>query len=186
MNLIFAIVLSLFLLQSCSNQTPKGCPLMPLDTATISSEKLTKNYQKLLAKAIEHLEFSYAPYSRFHVSAALLTFDGDIVAANNVENAAYGSTICAERSAIFKANAEGKRKFRAVAITAKVRGENGELENISQPVAPCGACRQVLFEFAQLADHDMDVIMSNSDGSQVIVKKISELLPLAFGPKDLS
>lgn len=180
---LIAVIVLVFCMAACQKVNLESCPLIMSNEETINMQELPDDYQKLLLTAIDSLDNSYAPYSHFHVAAAILSADSQIITANNVENAAYGSTICAERAAIFKANAEQKRDLRAIAITAKVRSENGQLTNISEPVAPCGACRQVIYEFAEISNHDIDVIMSNSDGSRVRLRKISELLPYAFGPK---
>ena len=99
---------------------------------------LEDNVVKTLVKnALEAMEFSYSPYSKFKVGAALLCEDGTIVRGTNVENASYGLTICAERVAITKAVSEGKRRFKAIAISCT--GDDPTL-------SPCGACRQVLHE----------------------------------------
>ena len=140
-----------------------------------------KDYQvKLLDAAAGVMEKAYNPYSKFFVGAALLTKDGQTITGANFENASYGHTICAERSALVRANAMGFREFKAVAVIA--RGADFEAKS---PTAPCGACRQMLFEASQISGTDLEVIMSNTDRSKVTVMKISELLPLAFGPEDL-
>jgi cytidine deaminase len=125
--------------------------------------------EKLYEEAIKTRENAYAPYSNFKVGACLLSDDGEIFSGCNVENASYGLSICAERNAIFSAVAEGKRKFKAMLIVAE-----GE-----KPVKPCGACRQVMVEFG-----DFDVYLANTKG-KIEKTKVSELLPNAFGPKDL-
>ncbi len=151
----------------------------------MTMQELKPEYQKLIKAAIAATDKSYAPYSKFHVASALLMSDGEIITGNNVENASYGLSICAERAAILRANASGKRNIVAIAITALAHDASGKPIAVAEPVAPCGACRQVILEFAQLADHDIDVIMANSDASKIVVKTINELLPMAFGPKDL-
>lgn len=128
------------------------------------------DYKELIEAAKKAREFAYAPYSKFKVGAAVLTEDGKIFGGCNVENASYGATNCAERTAIFKAVSEGYRKFKAIAI---VLDENDF-------GAPCGICRQVIFEFGK----DIDVVMANLKG-EYEVQKISELLPKAFGPENL-
>lgn len=121
---------------------------------------------ELVARARTVRENAYARYSHFAVGAALLTRAGEVIAGANVENAAYGSTICAERSAICRAVAEGYRDFVAVAIVAD-----------AEPFCPpCGACRQVLGEF----NPQMRVLMSNLSGNVTEVS-LAELLPYHFG-----
>ena len=127
--------------------------------------------QELVKKAFEMHQFSYVPYSRFPVGAALLTEDGRVFTGCNVENAAYGSTICAERTAILKAVSEGCREgWAAIAIA-------GQGEDYCWP---CGACRQMLYEFAP----DLRVLAARGDGKFMAVP-LSELLPYGFGPKSL-
>ena len=136
--------------------------------------------QKLLDEAEKAMESAYNPYSKFYVGAALLTDDGNMISGSNVENSAYGSTICAERSAILRANAMGYRNFREIAIIAK--GEDFKTQEVS---APCGACRQVLYEMSQISEENMKIILSTTDKEKIILTTINELLPLAFGPKDV-
>ena len=124
--------------------------------------------QELVKKAFEMHQFSYVPYSRFPVGAALLTEDGRVFTGCNVENAAYGSTICAERTAILKAVSEGCREgWAAIAIAG--RGEDF-----------CWPCRQMLYEFAP----GLRVLAARGDGEFQAVP-LSELLPYGFGPKSL-
>jgi len=118
---------------------------------------------------------AYAPYSGALVGAALRTADGTVVAASNLENAAYGSTICAERMAVGRANAMGHRTFAAVAIAAM-----GAALRPDRVVSPCGACRQVLHEMASAAAHPMRVIMTAPGADAITVATLDELLPLAF------
>ena len=98
----------------------------------------------------------------------------------NVENSAYGSSICAERSAIVSANAQGLKSASQIAII--IKSDKGP---VNEPSAPCGACRQMLYELSQVSGVDIEIIMSNTDMSKIIISTINELLPLAFGPKDL-
>ena len=126
--------------------------------------------EELVRRAVEARKRAYAPYSGFAVGAALLAADGRVFAGCNVENASYGLTVCAERTALFKAISEGAREFEAIAIAC---GEG--------PCAPCGACRQVLYEFAP----DLLVIMTDAAGGEVREARLSELLPRGFGPKSL-
>ncbi len=128
---------------------------------------MDRNYMELIEAAKEVRKNAYAPFSGFAVGAAVIASSGKIYTGVNVENSSYGLTICAERVAVFKAVSEGERELKAVAIYT-------DTENT---VWPCGACRQVLYEFAQ--DGDMDVISSTSSG-KVEVRKLSELLPKGF------
>ena len=131
--------------------------------------------KELLTLAIEAMENSYSPYSGCKVGAALLTDSGKVYTGTNIENAAFGPTICAERVAIFKAISEGERDFSAIAI---VGGKGGIIDGI---FAPCGVCRQVMREFCS---DNFIVIMGISEGEY---KKatLKELLPLSFSPEDV-
>lgn len=113
---------------------------------------------------------AYCPYSRFPVGAAVLTGDGQIFSGCNVENASYGLTICAERNAIFQAVAAGRTKIRAVVV----------LTQTSDPTPPCGACRQVIGEFAPEAE-----VVCFGTRRQPARYTLSQLLPKAFGPQHL-
>ncbi len=147
-------------------------------------KKLTKESitsaikEKLILEAQRARTFAYAPYSKFHVGAAILTKNGNIYSAANFENAAYGNTICAERSAIAKAVSSENRGVSLqqnadiIAIAIVIRGGGG---------SPCGNCRQALNEF----NPNMLVIMSDVDGENVVEKNLYELLPMAFGPSNL-
>lgn len=121
----------------------------------------------LIAAARAVMQHAYVPYSGFPVGAALLSEDGRIFAAANVENASYGLTICAERAAVFQAAGAGVRGFRALAVV--VRGRT--------PAAPCGACRQVLAEFC---DAGMPVYYGTTSGRLVRQTTVGRLLPDAF------
>lgn len=126
--------------------------------------------EKLIKKAIEMLNFSYAPYSNFHVGAALLTSEGEIYTGCNIENAAYGPSNCAERTAIFKAVSEGKKEFEAIAVAG---GKNGKIENFCPP---CGVCRQVLAEFCK---KDFEIVLAKSTNEYKIMT-LEQLLPESF------
>lgn len=126
--------------------------------------------EKLIKKAIEMLNFSYVPYSNFHVGAALLISEGEIYTGCNIENAAYGPSNCAERTAIFKAVSEGKKDFEAIAI---VGGKNGKIEDFCPP---CGVCRQVLAEFCK---KDFEIILAKSTDEYKIMT-LEQLLPESF------
>lgn len=126
----------------------------------------------LLAAAREAAGRAYVPYSGFPVGAAALTADGAVVTGCNVENASYGLTVCAERVAVWAAAAAGHREVRAVAVVAPR----------AQGTTPCGACRQVLNEFAP-REGDLQVILEGSTGPERM--PLSALLPRSFGPRDL-
>ena len=127
----------------------------------------------LAAAAIDAARKSYSPYSGFRVGAALLTEEGRIFTGCNIENAAYTPTICAERTAIFKAVSEGYRNFSAIAITG---GKDG-----IGLAAPCGVCRQVMMEFCR---GDFEILLVSGEDSFEI-HSLEELLPLGFGPANL-
>ncbi len=127
--------------------------------------------KELVSKAFAMHAFSYVPYSGFPVGAALLCADGTVFTGCNVENAAFGSTICAERTALLKAISEGHRQdWTAIAIAG--RGEDY--------CWPCGSCRQMLFEFAP----ELWVIAARGDGA-FQTARLSQLLPKGFGPASL-
>ena len=126
----------------------------------------------LVAAARDAATRAYVPYSHFPVGAAVLTGDGSIVTGVNIENASYGLTVCGERVALFTAAAQGHRTIRAVAVSASRR----------PGTTPCGACRQVLNEFKP-ASVDMLVILDS--GTENIHLQLADLLPNAFGPRDL-
>ena len=123
----------------------------------------------MIRLAVEAREHSYAPYSNYKVGAALVTASGKFFSGCNVESAAYPTSMCAERVAIFKAVSEGEREFVALAV---VTGNGG---------TPCGACRQVMAEFGL----DTLVLIADVEGNLKQEAKVSDLLPGAFGPRDL-
>ena len=133
--------------------------------------KLDNAQKKLLVdKALEAREFSYSPYSNFCVGAALLTSDGEIIKGTNAENASFGGTICAERSAFCTAISSGKREFEAIAIVGAKRGEA-----VSSFCPPCGLCRQFMSEFCSA---DFSVLLY--DGRDIAEKTLGELFPDTF------
>ncbi|MFA5051083.1 MAG: cytidine deaminase [Patescibacteria group bacterium] len=147
----------------------------------INYQDLTPVQKNLLAEAEKVMKNAYNPYSHFSVGAALLTFDEEIITGANYESASYGGlTICAERAALARANAMGKRALKALAIIGK--GENFDTAEVS---APCGSCRQMLYEASQIAEKDMEIILSTTKKDKIVLCTINELLPLGFGPKDL-
>lgn len=126
----------------------------------------------LIVASLDARSMAYAPYSHYHVGAALLTLDGKIYQGVNVENASYGATNCAERTAFFKAISEGERRFKAIAIS-------GGMENDMprEYAYPCGVCRQVMQE---LCGPDFQIIVAK-DKNDYKIYELSELLPYGFG-----
>lgn len=126
--------------------------------------------EELLDLAERARQNAYAPYSGYSVGAALLAQDGSVTSGCNVENASYGGTICAERTALVRAIAEGKRSFCAIAI---VGGRQGEAAK--EPFMPCGICRQMLREFCT---EDFRVLVRGEEGT--VVRTLAELIPEGF------
>ena len=133
--------------------------------------------QNLIGIALKQLQFSYTPYSNFKVGAALLAQNGKIYTGCNIENAAYGPTNCAERTAIFKAVSEGVRSFEAICI---VGGQDGIPTSYAPP---CGTCRQVMMEFC---DPETFLIILAVDQERYSVYTLKEMLPQGFGPSYLA
>lgn len=127
------------------------------------------NKSELITKALEVQKMAYVPYSNFHVGAALLTEDNKLYTGCNIEISSYSPTLCAERTAIFKAISEGHRKIKTIAIVGD-----------ANPTFPCGVCRQVIREFGK----DATVIIANSEDDYKEYT-LDELLPHSFGPEDL-
>jgi len=126
-------------------------------------------HHKLIEMAIEARQWAYAPYSHYTVGAILLTESGKLYDGVNIENAAYPTSICAERVAIFKAVSEGERHFKTIVVAT----ENGG--------TPCGSCRQVMAEFGM----ETEVIIVDAKGKIIQETTVNELLPCAFGPEHL-
>lgn len=125
--------------------------------------------KELIKKALEAQQMAYVPYSNFHVGAAILTEDNQVFTGCNIEIASYSPTICAERTAIFKAVSEGHTKIKTVAVVGD-----------SDFTYPCGVCRQVIREFGK----DATIIIANSE-DEYREYKLDELLPHSFGPENL-
>ena len=121
--------------------------------------------EELKAKAVSMLEMSYCPYSHFPVGAALECEDGTVYTGCNIENAGYSATVCAERTAVFKAVSEGHRRFKRIVVAGRS----------DSPCVPCGECRQVLSEFAP----ELEVICLDKDGSELALS-LTDLLPHSF------
>ncbi|MBP5320055.1 MAG: cytidine deaminase [Kiritimatiellae bacterium] len=128
--------------------------------------------QALVQAAVEAAGRAYCPYSHFQVGAAVVGDDGKLYTGCNIENASYGLTNCAERTAIFKAVSAGCRAIRALAVAGGTP---------DQPATPCGACRQVMAEFGKA---DLPVSITDRDGKTVRTLPLGELLPLAFSLHD--
>lgn len=138
----------------------------------------------LVAAARQASALAYAPYSGFHVGAALAFADGTVLSAGNVENASYGLSLCAETAAAAQAMQGGlKHGLVAVAVFGGPPGDDRVARSGPAPVTPCGRCRQVLNELAQLGGTDPVIWCAGED--DVLELRLSELLPHAFGPADL-
>lgn len=131
---------------------------------------------ELILKAIESMKNSYSPYSNFKVGAALLSESGKVYTGCNIENVAFGPSICAERVAFFKAISEGEKNFSKIAV---VGGKDGI---ISSATPPCGVCRQVMREFCN-DDFEILIVRENGNYDKVLLK---DLLPNSFKPEILS
>ena len=139
----------------------------------------------LIAAARQAAANAHAPYSSFAVGAALLMTDGSIVTGCNFENASYGLSLCAETVALATANAQGR--LADVVEIGVIGGRIVDgLPTGSDPVGPCGRCRQVINEAAQIGGRDILIHCAAAEGDAVATYRLSELLPHAFGPADLS
>lgn len=136
------------------------------EVKTIGQETI----KRLIDIALKQREYSYTPYSGFRVGAALLAENGDIYTGCNIENAAYGPSNCAERTAIFKAVSEGVREFRAICITG------GKGDEVTAMCPPCGVCRQVMLEFC---GEDFQIILA-TDREHFEIHTLGELVPMGF------
>lgn len=129
------------------------------------------DHKSLARKAVESKKYSYSPYSKFRVGAALLAANGTIIQGCNIENSSFSLTICAERTAIFKAISDGLKKFSALAIAS----------DSNDFITPCGACRQVIHDIMP----GIDILLVNKKGKYTITKA-SKLLPRPFGKEHLA
>jgi len=139
-------------------------------------ESLPLADRELLTCALQAAEGAYAPYSKFHVGAALRLVDGTVVSGSNQENAAYPSGLCAERTALFAASAQhpDRRDYEALAIVGVDAGGN------RCEASPCGACRQVMSEYEQQQGHPMRVICYVGEGCIRVFRSVADLLPFTF------
>ena len=133
---------------------------------------------ELILEAKKARERSYAPYSRYKVGAALLTKSGKVYHGCNIENAAYGPTNCAERTAFFKAIYDGERSFEKIAIVGAMEGKEA-----NDTCAPCGVCRQVMMEFCD--PESFQIVLADGEEKHMVFT-LKELLPYGFGPANLT
>jgi cytidine deaminase len=143
--------------------------------------ELPKDIQELMIKAQQARENAYAPYSRFRVGAALRLSSGEIILGNNQENAAFPSGLCAERVAVFNAGANFPNQT-IISLAITVRAESHE---VSEAIAPCGACRQSLAEYEQKQKSPIAIYFMGETGDIIKVASIMDLLPLGFDAKYL-
>ncbi|HKM22376.1 MAG TPA: cytidine deaminase [Lachnospiraceae bacterium] len=134
------------------------------------------DHVQLIKEALNARKNAYAPYSNYKVGAALLTKAGKVYGGCNVENAAYGPSNCAERTAFFKAVSEGEREFEAIAIVG------GYEDKIDSYPFPCGVCRQVMREFCEPSEFKIITAKSEEDFN---IHTLEQLLPEGFGPANL-
>lgn len=146
-----------------------------------SADDLSKEDKELLATAKKAVKSAYAPYSHFNVGAAVLLQNGKVVTGNNQENAAYPSGLCAERVALFYANA----KYPNVGVKTIAVSVKTDHQIINEPVSPCGSCRQVIAEYENLFQSPIRIIMSGETGKVIISDSIASLLPFMFNKKHL-
>ncbi|MBT8236863.1 MAG: cytidine deaminase [Bacteroidia bacterium] len=144
--------------------------------------ELTRQDQLLLEKAIAARENAYAPYSNFKVGAAALLDNGEIVLGSNQENASFPSGLCAERVAVFQAGA----RFPGVPILSLAISAGSDEEPSKEPAAPCGNCRQSIYEYEHKQGKPIRVILRGSLGPVYIINAISDLLPLGFNSSQLN
>ncbi len=136
-------------------------------------DDLPDDIKKLISSASSALSSAYAPYSNFKVGAAVLLQNGKSITGSNQENAAYPSGLCAERVAFFSAASKyPNEKIVAIAVTTS--------EGLAEPVAPCGSCRQVMIEYELRQQSDIKIYLALSAGKVYCVKRVADLLPMAF------
>ena len=139
---------------------------------------MKKELKNLMIIAMEARNYAYCPYSNYSVGAALLCNDGRVITGSNIENASYGVSNCAERTALFKAVSEGEKDFVAIAISGGSSGEDSD-----SYAYPCGACRQVMREFCDEEKFKILVVKNEKEYEEYLLK---DLLPKSFGPDNLS
>jgi cytidine deaminase len=142
-------------------------------------------HRPLVERARQAALGAYAPYSRFSVGCVVESVDGEVAVGSNMENACYRLGVCGEIAALTAAQqAFGLDKIARIAVTGGHVGPNGQLAG-SSVVTSCGGCRQSILEAAQLSGRDVEVVSASGDGGEIKVMRISELLPLGFGPANL-
>ncbi len=164
-----------------AKKEPKKLTLSSQIEVYASASDLKKSDSELLEKAQKAVEAAYAPYSHFYVGAAVLLENGKIIIGNNQENAAYPSSLCAERVAIYQAGAVYPNvPVKAIAVACKAKGLV-----INKPVTPCGSCRQAISEYENRFTQKIRIIMSGETGEVYVSDSIENLLPLMFNAKYL-
>ncbi|MEZ4908075.1 MAG: cytidine deaminase [Saprospiraceae bacterium] len=147
-----------------------------------SIEDLNETDQAMFKLAFEKMNEAYAPYSNFHVGAALLLDDGNIIGGSNQENASYGLSMCAERVALFNAGANyPDKKVKKIVVVTK--NYDNAVENRPENdiiLAPCGACRQVILEYETRYQNDIEIMLIDSKGKVISFESVKNLLPFAF------
>jgi cytidine deaminase len=144
-------------------------------------QELSINDQQLIQKAYSALENAYSPYSKFSVGAALLLQDGKVVTANNQENIAYPSAMCAERVALYYCKSQ-QPDARVVKMAIMAKSSIGELV---EAISPCGACRQVMSEYERIQDSAIEILLKGENERIIVFKSVKDLLPLSFQTKVL-
>jgi cytidine deaminase len=146
-----------------------------------SEKELSTEEQTLLEKAVETAKNSYSPYSKFHVGAAVLLENGEIILGNNQENAAYPTGLCAERVAFFYSGATYPEvPIKTVAITAY-----SDQISVNNPVPPCGDCRQAMIEYEERFKKNIRIILRGSKGKVLVFNRVADLLPFNFDSSDM-
>lgn len=145
-----------------------------------SLQDLSVDFQELYERAKRATEHAYAPYSQFKVGAAILMDNGEIITGSNQENVAYPSGLCAERTAIFYVGSTQHGNIKAIAVAATKDSISHFIEDIS----PCGGCRQVMVEYENKQDRNIQFIMPAKDGRFIVLDSVKALLPFEF-TKDL-
>jgi cytidine deaminase len=143
-----------------------------------SVDDLSINDKSLIKAAEKSLEKAYSVYSGFSVGASLLLENGELITANNQENSAFPSSMCAERVLLYYCRATfPKLKIKKIAITVKsIHGK------IQTPISPCGSCRQVMSEYEKLQNHPIEILLKGEQGSVYVINCVEDLLPLSFKP----